>query len=393
MSKCQCSNSLMGGMAPSATLAITSKAKALRAAGEDVCAMSAGEPDFGTFEVIKEAAIKALNNGKTGYTPASGIPELKKACAEKLVKENGVASTPEQIVVAPGAKFSCFSTIAALCGPGDEVIIPAPYWLSYPEMVRGVGAKPVFVYPKAENNYELTAEELEAAITDNTKLLILNSPSNPTGAVYCKSTLEALAEVIVRRDIMVMSDEIYEKLVYDAEHPHISIGSLSPEINERTITINGFSKAYAMTGWRMGYLSAPLWVAKKIAALQSHTTSNPTSFAQYGALVAITECADQVEEMRRNFSTRRDLIYKLIQEIPGISVIRPSGAFYVFCDISSYGLSADEFCTKLLEEYKVAAIPGEPFGAPTSIRLSYACAESTIKTAIERLSAFCKSLN
>ena len=391
MNKCPC-NSTMGNMVPSATLAITSKAKALKAAGEDVCAMSAGEPDFNTFEVINQAAIKALNEGKTKYTPASGIPELKKACAEKLIKDNGVACAPEQVVIAPGAKFSCFTAIAALCGPGDEVIIPAPYWLSYPEMVRGVGATPVFVNTKAKNNYELTAAELDAAITDRTKLLILNTPSNPTGAVYCRKTLEELAEVIIRRDIMVMSDEIYEKLVYDEKLPHISIGSLSPEINERTITVNGFSKAYSMTGWRLGYLAAPLWLAKRIIALQSHTSSNATTFAQYGALAALAECDDQVEEMRKLFAKRRDLIVELISGIPEISVIYPTGAFYLFCNISAFGLSADEFCNRLLEEGKVAAIPGEPFGAPDSIRLSYACSEDNIRTAISRLAEFCKKL-
>ena len=253
----------MGNMAPSATLAIDSKAKALKAAGEDVCSMSAGEPDCPTFAPIIQAAIEALQKGKTGYTPASGIPDLRKACAEKLQKENGITTKMEQVIVAPGAKFSCFSAVAALCGPGDEVIIPAPYWLSYPEMVRGVGAVPVFISTKAENNYELDPVEFEAAITDRTRLLILNSPSNPTGAVYRRQTLEKIAEIVVRKDIMVLSDEIYEKLVYDNALPHNSIGSFSPEINNRTITVNGFSKTYAMTGWRLGYLSAPQWLAKK----------------------------------------------------------------------------------------------------------------------------------
>ncbi len=387
----QCSG-LMGKMTPSATLAISSKAKALKAAGEDVCSMSAGEPDFDTFEVIKEACIKALKDGKTGYSPASGIPELKKACAEKLKKENGIETAPEQVVISPGAKFSCFAAIAALCAPGDEVIIPAPYWLSYPEMVSGVGAVPVYVETKAENNYELLPADLEKAITPKTKLLILNTPSNPTGAVYRRSTLEAIAEIAVRRDIMIMSDEIYEKLVYDAELPHISIASLSPEINQRTITVNGFSKAYSMTGWRLGYLSAPLWLAKKIIALQSHTISNPTTFAQYGALAAMAECDAQVEDMRKIFAKRRDYIAELIQTVPKLKCIRPSGAFYVFCDISAFGLGSVEFCDRLLEQEKVAAIPGEPFGAPNSIRLSYACSDTTIEKSIARLKKFCAAL-
>ena len=386
------SNSPMGNMAPSATLAIDSKAKALCASGEDVCAMSAGEPDFGTFKVIVESAIKALNDGKTKYTPVSGIPELKKACAEKLVRENGIASNPEQVVIAPGAKFSCFSAIAALCGPGDEVIIPSPYWLSYPEMVRGIGAVPVYINTKPEDNYELNPAQLAAAITPKTKLLILNSPSNPTGAVYRRETLEAIADIIVERDIMVMSDEIYEKLVYDAELPHVSIGSLSPEINERTITINGFSKSYAMTGWRLGYLSAPLWLAKRITSLQSHTTSNPTTFAQYAAITALKECNDEIETMRQRFVKRRDLICDMAKKVPGIKAIRPAGAFYLFFDIAEFGMGANAFCEKFLEEYKVAGIPGEAFGAPTCVRFSYACAEETIIKAMDRLAKFCASL-
>lgn len=382
----------MGNMSPSATLAIDSKAKALKAAGEDVCSMSAGEPDCDTFEPIKQAAIAALQQGKTGYTPASGLPELRKACAEKLKKDNGIETTTEQVIVGPGAKFSCFSAIAALCGPGDEVIIPAPFWLSYPEMVRGAGATPVFIATRAEDNYELSPKDLEAAITPRTRMLILNSPSNPTGAVYRRQTLEAIAEIAIRKDIMVMSDEIYENLVYDDSLPHYSIGSFSKEINDRTITVNGFSKTYAMTGWRLGYLSAPLWLAKKIGALQSHTTSNPTTFAQYGALKAF-ECTAEVAKMRQEFIRRRDLIYNMAIAIPGVKCIRPTGAFYLFCDISSFGLTPFKFCERMLEEQKVAAVPGEPFGSETSIRFSYACADATITKAMERLKAFAASLS
>jgi len=381
----------MGNMAPSATLAIDSKAKALKAAGEDVCSMSAGEPDCPTFAPIIQAAVEALQKGKTGYTPASGIPELRKACAEKLQKENGIETKMEQVIVGPGAKFSCFTAVAALCGPGDEVIIPAPYWLSYPEMVRGVGATPVFISTKAENNYELDPADLEAAITDRTRMLILNTPSNPTGAIYRRQTLEKIAEIAVRKDIMVMSDEIYEKLVYDDSLPHNSIGSFSKEINDRTITVNGFSKTYAMTGWRLGYLSAPMWLSKKIAALQSHTTSNPTTFAQYGALKAF-ECNAEVARMKEEFIRRRDLIYGLVSAIPGVKCIRPNGAFYLFCDISSFGLTPYNFCERLLEEQKVAGVPGEPFGSETCIRFSYACSQDTIKKAAERLKTFCASL-
>ncbi|QSH42555.1 pyridoxal phosphate-dependent aminotransferase [Lentisphaerota bacterium] len=382
----------MGGLTPSATLAITAAAKALKAQGVDVCSMSAGEPDFDTPEVIKQAAIQALHDGKTGYTPASGLPELKKAIAEKFLKDNGIKTTPEQIVIAPGAKFSVFTAVAALCGPGDEVIIPAPFWLSYTEMVKAAGATPVIIQTKAENNYEILPEELEAAVTDNTRLMILTTPSNPTGAVYRKATLEKIAEIAVKNNFMVLADEIYEKLVYDADKPHVSIASLNDEINALTITVNGFSKAYAMTGWRLGYLTAPLWLTKKISAFQSHSTSNPTTFAQYGGLKALEAADAAVEEMRQAFAVRRDLIYSLISEIDGISCIRPQGAFYILCDISSFGLSAADFCSKLLDEKKVAAIPCEAFSAPGNIRLSYACSEENIREAVERIKSFCASL-
>lgn len=381
----------MAFLAPSETLAIAAKAKAMMAEGIDVCSMSAGEPDFDTPDYIKNAAIDALKKGKTKYTPATGLPELRKAVAEKLIKENNVPSTPEQVIIAPGAKFSVFSAIAALCGPGDEVIIPAPYWVSYPEMVKACGAKLVVLNCKAENNYELLPAELEAAVTQNTKLLILNSPSNPTGAIYRKKTIEEIAKIAVKNNFMVLSDEIYEKLVYDSELPHVSIASLSKEISDLTITVNGFSKAYSMPGWRLGYLSAPLWLAKRIGAFQSHTTSNPTTFAMYGALEALKDNTE-VEKMRKVFATRRDLIYDLISNIPGVKCIRPSGAFYIFCDISSFGIPSGVFCEKLISEAQVAAVPGAPFGAEGNIRLSYACSEELIKKTAGRLKNFCASL-
>ena len=392
MENIQCSNGFMGGLTPSATLAITAAAKALKAQGLDVCSLCAGEPDFDTPEIIKQAAIKALNEGKTGYTPASGLPELKKAVAEKFIKDNNIKTTPAQIIVAPGAKFSVFSAIAALCGPGDEVILPAPFWLSYEEMVKATGAKCVIIQTKAENNYELSPAELEAAVTENTRLLILTSPSNPTGAVYRRETLEGIAAVAVAKNFMVLSDEIYEKLVYDDDKPHISIAALNDRINDLTITVNGFSKAYAMTGWRLGYLTAPLWLVKKISAFQSHTTSNPTTFAQYAAITALEKADAEVEKMRQAFAVRRDLIYSLVSEIPNVTCIRPQGAFYLLCDISPFGLSSNEFCSRLLEEKKVAAIPCEAFAAPGKIRLSYACSDANIKEAVARLKAFCATL-
>lgn len=392
MHNLQITRGFMGGLSPSTTLKMAQKAKDMKAQGIDVCSMSAGEPDFDTPEYIKDAAIEALNNGKTGYTDSSGMPELRKACAEKFIKENNIQTTAAQVIVGPGAKFSVFSVIAALCGPGDEVIIPAPFWLSYPEMVTASGAKSVFVDTQAENNYELLPADLEKVITPNTRLLLLNTPSNPTGAVYRKKTIEAIAAIAVKCNFMVLSDEIYEELIYEKDFPHVSIGSLNKEIAELTITVNGFSKAYAMTGWRLGYLTAPLWLSKKIGALQSHLTSNPTTFAQYGALKALAGGKDEVHRMRDSFAIRRDLICNLINEIPKVKSIRPQGAFYLFCDISASGLKSGEFCDRLLEEEKLVTIPGDAFGADNCIRLSYACSEENIRKAISRLKNFCSKL-
>jgi len=387
---CNC----MGAFTPSATLAIAAKAKELMAAGQDVCSMSAGEPDFDTPRAIKDTCIDALNAGKVGYTPASGLTELREAVAEKFKRDNGIETDFSRIVVAPGAKFSVFSTVAALCGPGDEVIIPAPFWLSYPEMVKGSGAKVVGVNTRPENNYELDPEELERVVTDRTRLLILNTPSNPTGAVYHRATLEKIAEIAVRRNFMVLSDEIYEKLVYDADKPHVSIGSLNSEIAERTVTVNGFSKTYAMTGWRLGYLNAPKWLAKKIIAFQSHATSNATTFAQYGGLAALQGKADaDVQKMHDSFAVRRDLIYSLFCDILGIRCVRPQGAFYLLCDISTFGLKSEEFCTRLLGEKLVAAVPCWSFGAEGYMRLSYACSEANIRKAASRIKEFCATLS
>ena len=382
----------MGQLLPSATLAITSKAKAMKAAGEDVCSLSAGEPDFDTPENIKQAAIEAIQGGQTKYTPATGLPQLKEIIAKKFKDENGIDTSAAQVVVAPGAKFSVFSAIAALCGAGDEVIIAAPYWVSYPEMIEACGATVKVINCTADNNYEIAPEELEANVNDKTKLLILNTPSNPTGAVYRKATLEAIAKIAVDKNFMILSDEIYEKLVYDTDAPHISIASLSKEVNDLTITVNGLSKAYAMTGWRLGYLTAPLVLTKKISSLQSHTTSNPTTFAQFGAIEAIAGDQSEVEKMRQQFSVRRDLIFKIISDIPGVECIRPTGAFYIFCDVSSFGLTSHDFCAGLLEKFQVAVIPGEPFGAPGNIRLSYACSEEQIIKATDRLREYCASL-
>lgn len=382
----------MAFLAPSETLAIAAKAKALKAAGENVCGMGAGEPDFDTPEHIKKAAIDALMKGETKYTPSNGILQLKKAIAEKFEKDNGFTVSPDQVIVSPGAKFSGFAAICALCGPGDEVIIAAPYWVSYTEMIKAAGAKAVILKSSPENNYEVVPSELEKAITPNTKLFILNSPSNPTGAVYRRKTIEAIAAIAIKHNIMVLSDEIYEKLVYDAEYPHFSIASVSKEMAELTITINGFSKAYSMPGWRLGYLAAPKWLADRIGAFQSHSTSNATSFAQFGAVAALCGTQQPVEEMRKAFAKRRDLTYSLISAIPGIKTIRPSGAFYLFFDVSSFGLKSGEFVNRLLEEEKVAAVPGQAFGDDRCVRISYACSEDVIKDAASRIAKFCAKL-
>ena len=379
----------LGAMQPSATLAISAKAKELKASGADICSMTAGEPDFDTPQAIKDACIKALNEGKVGYLAASGLPELKKEIVKKFAG-NGIKTDVSNIVISTGAKFALFQAIAALCGKDDEVILFAPYWLSYPEMIRASGAKVVVVNTTAENNFEPMRADLEKVITSKTKLIICNSPNNPTGTVYGKQTLEMIADVAIKNNIMVLSDEIYEKLIYNPKDKHISIASLNDTIAELTITVNGFSKAYAMTGWRLGYLTAPLWLTKRISALQSHSTSNATSFVQYAGVVALQGKADeQVNTMVEAFAKRKKLICELLKDVKNISVVEPKGAFYVMCDVSKTGLNGDEFAKKILDEKLLAVIPCASFGAPDYIRLSYACSEENIKEAVKRLKEFC----
>jgi aspartate aminotransferase len=392
MNNLQTSKGFMSNLTPSATLALTAKAKAMKAAGEDILNLCAGEPDFDTPEHIKQAAINALKNGDTKYTPESGKLELRKAIAEKLRVENHIECLPEQIVVAPGAKFSIFTAVCALCGPDDEVILPSPYWLSYPEIIKSAGAKTVTVKTFPENGYEPLIADIESAITPKTKLIIINSPSNPTGAVYSENILKSIAKLAVKNNFMILSDEIYEKLIYDQSCPHASIASIMPEVKEFVITVNGFSKSHSMTGWRLGYLCAPPWLTKRISSLQSHTTSNPTSFAQEGAVAALKGDQKCVEQMRTAFAERGELIYKLMSSISGIKPFKPKGAFYLFCDISSFGISSMDFCEKLLNEETTAVIPGTPFGADSHIRLSYACSPETIKKAADRISRFCAKL-
>src|ERR1700761_1768739 len=313
-------SSRASSLTPSLTLSIDSKAKAMKSEGIDVCGFGAGEPDFDTPEHIKAAAIASLEAGFTKYTPSSGIPELRQAIADKFAHDNKLSYKPNQIIVSNGAKHSCYNAILATCQPGDEVIIPAPYWLSYPEMVRLAGAEPVFVQTSEENGWKITAEEFKNAMTPRTKMVIINSPGNPTGAVYTRAELEALVEVAEEEGILILSDEIYEKLTYDGVQ-HVSIASLSPEANDLTITVNGFSKAYSMTGWRLGYLGAPESIAKAIDAVQSHSTSNPCSFSQQGALAALKGDQQPVADMRDEFDQRRNYMVNRLGSIPRVSVV------------------------------------------------------------------------
>ncbi|AVH64737.1 pyridoxal phosphate-dependent aminotransferase [Nostoc sp. 'Peltigera membranacea cyanobiont' N6] len=375
---------------PSLTLAIAAKAKALKAEGIDVCSFSAGEPDFDTPAHIKAAAVKALDEGKTKYGAAAGEPKLREAIAHKLKIDNGLDYKSENVIVTNGGKHSLYNLMVALIDPGDEVIIPAPYWLSYPEMVTLVGGVPVIVHTDATTGYKITPEQLRKAIAPKTKLFILNSPSNPTGMVYTPDEIKALAQVVVDADIFVVSDEIYEKILYDGAE-HISIGSLGKEIFDRTLISNGFAKAYSMTGWRLGYLAGPVEIIKAASTIQGHSTSNVCTFAQYGAIAALQSSQDCVEEMRQAFAKRRQVMLDRLNAIPGLSTAKPDGAFYLFPDISKTGLKSLEFCDALLGEHQVAVIPGIAFGADDNIRLSYATDMATIEKGMDRLEKFVKS--
>ncbi len=378
-------------LTPSLTLAIDAKAKKLKAEGVDVCGFGAGEPDFDTPQYIKDAAAQALADGFTKYTPSSGIPELRAAIAEKLKNENGLDYKPSQVIVNCGAKHSCYNVILATCQAGDEVIIPAPYWLSYPEMVKLADASPVIVETTEASGFKITPDQFRDAMTPATKLIILNSPGNPTGSVYTREELEALAEVALEEDILMLSDEIYEKIVYDGVQP-VSLASLSKNVYDLTITVNGFSKAYAMTGWRLGYVAAPDPIAAAIDSIQSHSTSNPTSFAQKGALAGLKGDQSFIGEMVKAFAERRAYIYDRLVKIPGVTCVKPMGAFYVLPNISSFGLSSTDFASKLLDDQKVAVVPGIAFGSDAHVRLSYACSMENIQKGLDRIEAFCAGL-
>jgi len=384
-------NANITGIEPSVSLAVTSRAKELAAEGRKIYSFAAGEPDFDTPESIKQAAIEALQRGDTKYTPASGLMSLRTAIAEKLERENGLYYKPAQVIVSCGAKHSLFNAILTLCSPGDEVIVPSPYWLSYPEMVRVASAVPVLLPTREEDNFKLTPAALEAAITPRSRVLIINSPSNPIGNVYSADELRALGEVALKHDLWLLSDEIYEKMIYDGLS-HASIGSFGERFLAKTITVNGFSKAFSMTGWRLGYAAAPLAVAKAMGSLQSHSTSNPTSFAQYGALAALAGGDALVADMVKAFAERRELMYGLLEGIDGVTCVRPQGAFYMLPNISAFGLESAAFTSRLLDEFQVAAVPGAAFGDDRYIRLSYACGEDTIRAGLARLAAFIDTL-
>ena len=378
-------------LSPSLTLSIDSKAKAMKAEGIDVCGFGAGEPDFDTPEHIKQAAIAALEAGFTKYTPSAGLPELRQAIAEKLEADNQLSYRASQVVVSSGAKHSCYNAILATCQPGDEVLIPSPYWVSYPDMVRLAGAEPVIVQTTERNGWKMRASDFENAMTPRTKMLILNTPGNPSGSVYTREELEGIVEVAAEEDIYILSDEIYEKLVYD-DHKHVSVASLSKEAYDLTITVNGFSKAYAMTGWRLGYLAGPEVVAKAVDNIQSHSTSNPCSFAQKGAVAALKGDQQGLADMRDEFAMRRDYMFDRITKIPNITAVKPQGAFYILVNISQLGLSSQNFADRLLSKANVAVVPGAAFGDDRTVRLSYATSIDIIKKGLDRFQDFCRTL-
>jgi aspartate aminotransferase len=380
--------------APSPTLAITAKFKAMQAQGIDVVGFGAGEPDFDTPEHIKQAAIEALGRGETKYTPSSGIPPLREAVCEKLQRENGLSYQPNQIIVSVGAKHTIYNLFQTLLDPGDEVIIPVPYWVSYPEQVKLADGVPVFVDAPEANGFKLTADAVAAAVTPKTKVLVLNSPSNPSGAVVEEAELRKIAELAVERDFLILSDEIYEHLTYGRKH--VTVASFGAEVQKRTLLVNGFSKAYSMTGWRLGWLAADAEIVAAMGRIQDQSTSNPTSFAQWGGVAALRGPQDCVEQMRAAFQERRDYIVDRLNAMPGVSCVKPEGAFYVLPNVS--GLTGDRFpdgdaiTEYLLNEARIAVVPGSGFGVPQNIRLSYATGMDAIRKGMDRLETAAKAL-
>jgi aspartate aminotransferase len=381
--------------APSPTLGITARARQLKAQGIDVIGFGAGEPDFDTPEPIKRAAIAALEAGDTKYTPSSGTEALREAICEKLQRDNGLAYQTNEVIVSVGAKHSLYNLMQALLDPGDEVIIPAPYWVSYPEQVKLAGGRPISVDASESDGFRVTAAAIRAAITPATRMVVINSPSNPTGAAIEAEELRRIAGLAVERDLIVVSDEIYEKLTYDGRR-HTSIASFSEEVKARTFTVNGFSKAYSMTGWRLGYVAGDKTVVAAMGRIQDQSTSNPTSFAQAGAVAALNGSQDSVEMMRRAFEERRNVIVRRLNAIPGIDCVNPDGAFYVFPNVASLFTpqvpDTDAMAEYLLAEARIAVVPGSGFGAPHYIRLSYATTMEQIEEGMNRLEAAARSL-
>jgi aspartate aminotransferase len=379
-------------LTPSTTLAITAKAKELKEKGEDVIGLGAGEPDFNTPQHILDAAVKSMNEGHTKYTPSAGLPALKKAIINKFEADQGLIYKPNEVIVGNGAKHVLYTLFQVILNDGDEVIIPTPYWVSYPEQVKLAGGVPVYVEGQEQNNFKITPQQLKEAVTDKTKAVIINSPSNPTGVLYTEQELLELGKICLTEDILIVSDEIYEKLVYSGAK-HVSIAQLSSELKEQTIVINGVSKSHSMTGWRIGYAAGNKQIVEAMTNLASHSTSNPTTTAQYAAIAAYNGSQEPVEEMRQAFEKRLEIVYDKLVAIPGFTCVKPQGAFYLYPNVKSAaemtGFSnVDDFVEALLVEAKVAVIPGSGFGTPDNIRLSYATSLEQLEKAVERIDQF-----
>jgi aspartate aminotransferase len=384
--------SRVGALTPSSTLAITAKAKELKAQGKDVIGLGAGEPDFNTPQHIIDAAVKSMNEGFTKYTPSGGLPELKKEIASKLKRDQGLDYKPNEIIVTNGAKHGLYTLFQVLLNEDDEVIIPIPYWVSYPEQVKLAGGNPVYVEGFEHNQFKITPEQLKGKISSKTRAVIINSPSNPTGMVYTKEELKALGDVCLEKGILIISDEIYEKLIY-GNTLHVSIAEISEELKQQTIIINGVSKSHSMTGWRIGYAAGNSKIINAMTDLASHSTSNPTTPAQYATIAAYSESQEAVEMMRKAFEERLEIIHAKLNEIPGFSCVKPQGAFYLFPNAKeAASLSGckdvDEFAQVLLTEANVAVVPGSGFGAPDNLRLSYATSLDQLEEAISRIHQF-----
>jgi aspartate aminotransferase len=385
----------VGTLTPSTTLAITAKAKQMKAEGYDVIGLGAGEPDFNTPQHIIDAAVASMEEGHTKYTPSGGLPALKKEVAAKLKRDQGLEYDVKEIIVTNGAKHALYTLFQVLLDEGDEVIIPTPYWVSYPEQVKLAGGVPVYIEGAEANNFKVTPDQLKQAVTEQTKAVIINSPSNPTGMIYSKEELKALGDVCLEKGILIISDEIYEKLVY-GEHKHVSVAEISDELKERTIIINGVSKSHSMTGWRIGYAAGNSEIIGAMTDLASHSTSNPTSNAQYATIAAYSGTQAPVEEMRKAFEERLNIIHQKLVDIPGITCIKPQGAFYLFPNVKVAAKLAgckdvDEFVEKLLTEAQVAVVPGSGFGSPDNIRLSYATSLELLEAAVERIRDYIQS--